>query len=309
MFLKTENFYHPFTEEFLGFGGKEQSNENDTLFIIQDIDLYHQPVMEPITGIVCLAMEIIAVVFAGFIQIKVLGLAKREQGLLKEVTQIYSLSSLTCLPFILSTYVTDFIHPLNEIFGQWICTLMRFMLYLWFNIIISHSFVVAMLRYLFIIQEKRVEKYGKEKTKKLFIVSSILVPMLIVVWGFIENSEIDPLRTINRCNGIDHKVFLISTADINPYFSLNLTTSNSEDLLDKLVEIMNKTAFILKALLTAIMGLNLTEGFLYYKIFSHINRCVVNLEICSTVLISTKFSFFEITTNIFNLVETTRKTW
>ena len=129
-------------------------------------------------------------VLAGLIQMKVLGLTKREQSLLKEVTQIYSLSSLTCLPFILSTYVTDFIHPLNEIFGQWICTLMRFTLYLQINIITYHSFVVAMLRYCFIVQEEKVQRYGKEKPKKLFIVSSILIPLLIVGWGFIENSEI-----------------------------------------------------------------------------------------------------------------------
>ena len=277
MFLKRENIYNPFTKSFLSFGSKEQSHENDTLFIIHDIDLYRQPVTEPVIGFVCLTIEIMAVVFAGFIQTKVLGLAKREKGLLKEVTQIYSISMLICLPFLLSTYATDFIHPLNEIFGQWICTLMRFMLYLQLNIIISHSFVVALLRYLFITQEKKVKKYGKEKTKKLFIVSSILIPMLLVVEGFIENAEIDPIRRINRCNGIDHKVFLIGTSDLNPYFSLNLITSNADDLFDNLIEIIKKTAFILKTLVSVLMGLNLTEGFLYYKIFSHINKYVVSL--------------------------------
>ena len=272
MFLKKESFYHPFTKSFLSFGAKEYSDENDTLFILQDIDLYYQPVEEPVTGISCLAIDMMLVVFAGIIQIKVYCLAKKEQGLLREVTQIYSVSCLICLPFLLSFNATDFIHPLNEIFGQWICTLLRFMLYLQLNIIIYHSFVVAMLRFCFIVLEEKVRRYGKEKTKKLFIVSSILIPLLVVVWGFMENSEIDPIRPINRCNGIDHKFFLVTTANLNPYYSLNLNNSNSEDVFEKLVEIIRKTAFILKTLLSVLMALNLTEGFLYYKIFSHINR-------------------------------------
>ena len=272
MFLKKESFYHPFTKSFLRFGDKEYSEENDTLFILQDIDLYYQPVEEPVTGILCLAIEMMVAVFAGIIQIKVYCLAKKEQGLLQEVTQIYSLSNLIWLPFMLPFYATDFIHPLNEIFGQWICTLLRFMLWLHLNIIIYHSFVVAMLRFCFIVQEEKVRKYGKEKTKKLFIVSSVLIPLLVVVWGFIENSEIAPIRALNRCNGIDHKFFLVSTANLNPYFSLNLINSNSENVFEELVEIIRNTAFILKAFLSVLMALNLTEGFLYYKIFSHINR-------------------------------------
>ena len=263
MFLKEENFYHPYTKSFLSFSAKEHSDKNYTLFIIQDIDLYHQPVMELLTGIAYLAIEMVVFVFAGFIQIKVLGMAKREQSLLKEVTQIYSLSSLICLPFVLSDFATDFIHPLNEIFGQWICTLMRFRLYLQIYMVMYHSFVVAMMRYLFIVQEKKVQKYGKEKTKKLFMASSALIPMLIVVWGFIENSEIDPIQRINRCNGIDHKFFLINTANHNPYFSLNLITSNPEGFFDRLVEIIKKTAFILKALLSVLMALNIAECFLH----------------------------------------------
>ena len=272
MSLKKESFYHPFTKSFLSFGAKEYSGENVTLSILQEIDLYYQPVEETVTGISYLAIEIILAVFSVFIQIKVFCLAKKEQGILREVTQIYLLSCLICLPFMLFVHATDFIHPLNEIFGQWICTLMRFTLYLQINIVTYHSFVVAMLRYCFIVQEEKVQRYGKEKTKKLFIVSSILIPLLIVGWGFIENSEIDPVRHINRCNGIDHKFFLASTTNLNPYISLNLINSNSEDLFGKFLEIIKTTSFILKTFFNVLLALNLTEGFLYYKIFSHINR-------------------------------------
>ena len=103
-----------------------------------------------------------------------------------------------------------------------------------------------MLRFSSIVQEERVRRYGKKKTKTLFIVSSILMSLLVVVGGFFENSEIDSIRAINRCNGIDHKFSLISTANLNPYYSLNLVNLNSEYVFDKLVEIIRKTAFNLK---------------------------------------------------------------
>ena len=78
MSFKKESFYHPFTKSFLSFGAKEHSGENDTLSILQEIDLYYQPVEEPVTGISYLAIEIMVAVFSVFIQIKVFCLAKKR---------------------------------------------------------------------------------------------------------------------------------------------------------------------------------------------------------------------------------------
>ena len=48
------------------FVAKEYSGENDTLSILQEIDLYYQPVEEPVTGISYLAIEIMVAVFSVF---------------------------------------------------------------------------------------------------------------------------------------------------------------------------------------------------------------------------------------------------
>ena len=125
MFLKKENFYHPYVESYLALSTyDEQRNGNDTNYVLKDIDLYYQPVEDPFTGIVILVIGIISVVFGELIQFRLFSMVKRENGLVKEVTQIYSLTSMIAYPVMLAVNSgTDFMHPLNEVIGQWFCTL------------------------------------------------------------------------------------------------------------------------------------------------------------------------------------------
>ena len=274
-----DNFYHPFTKSFVGFGVYvEHSKENDSLFDIEDIDLYYQPVEQPVTGIIYLVLTMIAVVVAEFVQVKVFCLAKGEDGLVKEVTQIYSLTKMILMPVLFVTTIgTDFMHPLNEIIGQWFCTVIRFLTYLHLYVTIIHSFVVAMMRYIFIVQGERVKKFGKEKTKRLFAFASLFIPLIMVTWGCIENAELDPILYINRCYGIDHKVFLvdISALEVHDPFFCKFENNNYESGYGKFLYVLRKTTCITKTFLTLFMALNFTEGVLYYKIFSHMKRYVV----------------------------------
>ena len=53
MLLKPENFYHPFKKTDLGFYmSGEYYQGNNTSFVLENIGLYHQPVEEPLMGII-----------------------------------------------------------------------------------------------------------------------------------------------------------------------------------------------------------------------------------------------------------------
>ena len=127
------------------------------------------------------------------------------------------------------------------------------------------------MRYCFIVHEGRVKRIGKNKTKNLFALLSILIPILFVTWGVFENSRVDGFHFLNRCYGIDHKVFLSETSPKRQLFCV-FASSKTSSMYDKILNITLEATCIFKAVLTMLMGGNFSEAFIYYKTISHIKR-------------------------------------
>ena len=212
MDLKNNNLYHPFVKSDLGFFKHGTLfTQNDTQFVLKNIDLYYQPVEEPAFAILYLVLGLILLVVAEIVQFKLFCMVKKENGLIKEVTQIYSVCSMIMYPFwCIVPSLTDFIHPLNEVIGEWFCFLVRSLTFFHLNVITMQSFIICTMRYCFIVHEENVKKYGKKKTKRIFAFLSVFIPLVMVIWGIAENTEVDPFLFVNRCYGRDHRVFLIN---------------------------------------------------------------------------------------------------
>jgi hypothetical protein len=287
MGLKSQNLYHPFIKSDLGFFVHDTfSTENDTTFVLENIDFYYQPVEEPAFGILFIVLGLIMLVTAEFIQFKLFFMVKRENGLVKEVTHIYSLSCIIMIPFwLIIPSITDFIHPLNEVIGEWFCFLVRSFAFFHFNIITMHSLIIAMMRYWFIVHEESVRKYGKEKTKRFFAFLSIFIPLFLSIWALADtlagNIELDPFLFVNRCYGRDHKVFLINISPLevfNPYFC-KFGNYSEKGMYGKILETLQRASCISKTIIYLLMAGNFTEGIIYYRIFSHIKRFVICIKI------------------------------
>ena len=274
MFLKKENFYHPFIKSYLGFSAYDDgAQENNTRMVLENVDLYYQPVEEPVIGITIFVIGLISLLLGEFIQFRLLAMVKRENGLIKEVTQIYSLTSIIGYPMLFVVCIgTDFIHPLNEVIGGWFCTLAWIVTFFHFSVITFQSFIVAMMRYIFIVQEETVRKYGKEKIKRIFALLSLFIPLVLVILEGIENPELHPFIYINRCYGRDHKLFLIDYSIFQvPYFC-QFQNDSEEGTYDRILLILRQSSCISRLVINILMGFNLSEVIIYYKIFSHMKR-------------------------------------
>ena len=266
MFFQNENLYNPFTNTYLGFSlSEENSQENNTLFIIDNLDLYYQPVELPNSAI-CLSVIRFPLFCLGiFIQIKLFRMVRKEKGLVNEVTQFYCITSMSIYPiWLLFVTSTDFLYPLKDIIGRWFCIFGRFTIYFHFNMLLFHSFIVALMRYFFIVHEEKVKKFGKDKTKKVFLFLAISFPIIFLVWGAIENQDIATLIFLNRCYGIIDKVFM---AELTTGKNLGCVFSNG-GYLDTILQI----TCITKGIVFILMCLNVTEAIIYCRIFSHITR-------------------------------------
>ena len=280
MGFKPENLYHPFTKRHIGFYiHDEHSIEKYSQFSLEDVDLFYQPVEDPVDGIIYFVLGLIILVIGETLQLKLLKSVKKENGLVNEVTQIYSISTMIMGPILfVVVHSTDFVHPLNEVFGQWFCSMGRLLGYLNINIVIFHSFFVALMRYFFIIHQDSVQKYGKEKIKRFFTILSLLIPVVMVTWGVIENSELDALLYIDRCYGIDHKVFMAEN-DLLHRFDCVFEPSDAEGMYGWFLDTLSQSICLLRGMITLLMGFNFSEGLLYIKIIRHIKRLVISFEV------------------------------
>ena len=275
---KRNNLYHPFTSSFLGFflDRDQTSKDVGTGAVFEDIDLYFQPVPDPVTASIFLVIMIPLVAFGAYITIKVLKRLNKEDSLLRNVTRNFMISQLISWPlavFLLNT--TNFIHSFPHELTQWICPIIWFMMYFSLNLGTVHSFICAIARYFFIVHNERVKSWGKEKAKKLFEVLSIVIPLLITLWKAMDGSELDIFSYLNKCYGIHHRTFLVETS------TLNVLKKNFCEIPDyhvmkdypEVIAAFLKNVICLASTTTIIvMGSNVSEGIIYFLLFSHIGR-------------------------------------
>ena len=138
------NTYNPFTKSFLGFSFSSNfSNENYSLNVLDNLDLYHQPLEHPSKAISLFVARFLIIFFGELVLYKLFKMVRKENGLVNEVTQFYCITLVTNLPIcLLFMTITEFLYPLKNIMGQWICSLMRVNFYTLFNVGIFFGCVI-----------------------------------------------------------------------------------------------------------------------------------------------------------------------
>ena len=200
----------------------------------------------------------------------------QENSVMKDVTKLYTITVMVSMPF-WSTFIasTDFIHPMSEVIGKWYCAFGYGLNYFTWNIVSYHSFVVAMMRYLFIVHEDKVQKFGKDRVKRYFLGLYFLLALTVVLWGAMERKEVNAMSFINKCYGTDHKVFLIDTSSLNVArrnFCENVDYGYNGSFADWMLSSILRLICIAKTTIMLLMGFNIVEGFIYFKTLTHIYR-------------------------------------
>ena len=275
MFPKTRPFYHPFENStFIGFWiTKEQQNFNLPGSIIDSVDLYYQPVQQPTIGTIFFGLKFTIILIGEMINSRLLNMMYQESSVINEVTKLYLFNQMISYPVsLVFITVTDFIHPANEVIGRWFCTLGWICIAFCGYITIFYSFFIALIRYFFILHPDQVEDYGKEKVKKIFKLLMIVIPILCVLWEATE--EVALFSYINKCYGTDHKVFLMETSTLDVLANKFWTLENGKhgEWLSSFILFSKRVSKLLKDVVLIVMGCNLSEAFIYFKVIRHIHR-------------------------------------
>jgi hypothetical protein len=239
--------------------------------VIADVNLYFQPVQNPILATVYLILRILIILVGEYVQVKVLKLFKRESSIVNNVLKLVSYVQMGYWPlFMLFETSTDFIHPLRDVIGTWYCVAGFFIITYGMTLIVFHSFVVGLMRYTFVVHDTRVANFGKDRAKRFFLGMSFIIPAIATLWRFLGRLEVSTISSLNKCNGIHHMSFLIEN-------SLGSTAKNNFCFLEEYEEneannplaVMKRTMCILSSVLYLIMGFNVVEGIFYWRTLKH----------------------------------------
>ena len=274
--LNSNNYYNPFTESFLRARMEgSTSTTNDTNIILEDVDLYFQPVPNPFVAGTFSAIMVIILIIGLYLHLKCFLMVRKEDSILKDVSTAYFVAQMIGVPTaIITICVTNFIHNFPQTASRLSCPLIWFTFYFSWNIVSFHSFISATMRYVFIVHAKKVNSYGKQKIKKIFDITSILIPFLLTIWKGMDGSELDAMSYINKCYGKHHNVFLVEISTAKVFTKSFCEIANFAGLvgIDKLTALAKQLFCIASTTTMLIMGSNISEGFIYFKLFRNMNR-------------------------------------
>ena len=279
MALKQETIYPPSNDSFFGIylENINTSSTNSTRSIVEEIDLYYHPVETPFYATLFFCIRFAFFTIAEIVNIKVFLLMNKETCLIQDVARVFAGTQMIFLPiWLVYQTSTEFVHPLNEIVGHWFCTFGWFFIHLFGTIIAFHSFVVALMRYFFIVHQTKIERYGKKKIKNIFLWISVIIPLILVLWGATNGSDLDVMTVVNKCYGKDIKVFLVETSTTEVLKS-KFCEYDSDDWLGfgslgKVIAMFRRVSCIAHTTVLVLMTVNFSEGILYFRILSHVNR-------------------------------------
>ena len=280
MKTSTSHLYNPFLNSYLGSFVEDGENQgNKTRLILEQINLYHQPVPDPmIAGIFC-GIFFLMYLLAVYLHLKVWAMLKKDGGILKNITRIFIVAQMTlCTVTIGLVSMTNVFHTFPGVITDYFCPSLWYILYLTINIFGFHSFNTALMRYCFIVHTDKVNSMGKEKVKRFFECMSVLIPLLLTTLTALEGLDLDAMSFVNKCYNEHHEAFLRKKANFNVVQTSICDITNYDSLkgYDRYLAI-GKRSFCLVVrnvthLIMLIMGSNLSEGFIYYRLFTYMQK-------------------------------------
>ena len=243
--------------------------------VITDINLYYQPTRQPVVAIIFFILKCIIIIVGEYIHMHILDFLKLEGGLVSDILKMFLRVQMVYWPVtVLFGTTTDFFHPLQDIIGEWYCKFGYFWIVGGMTLIVFHSFIVGLMRYIFVVHNERVVSYGKEKAKKMFFLASILIPVFVTLWGHLNGRDPSAITSLNKCYGVHHKVFLIENRGDSTMRRNFCLFEDDDEEPGQFLTTLRKTSCTLRSALYAIMGFNVVEGLLYWRTVVHANKYV-----------------------------------
>ena len=239
---------------------------------ITDIHFYYGPIPNPEISITFFILKGIIIIIGEFLNNYNLKFLELQDGLVNDILKMFLRVQMVYWPVtVLFSTTTDFFYPLRDMVGVWYCSFGFLWIVCGMTLILFHSFIVGLMRYVFVVHNERVVGYGKERAKKLFFLASILIPVFVTLWGYLNGRDTSAISSLNKCNGVHHKAFLIENS-IDSTMKRNFCVFEKYEHEGEFLATIRRMSCKLYSALYVLMGFNVVEGLLYWRTVTHANR-------------------------------------
>ena len=237
--------------------------------------------------IIIITLESVIFFIALYLNYKIVMVSRQEKDERStwKIDICHSVVLLTRSSFtILLRMITYIIPSLHQYTGKWLCYVAMFIAsYCTFSIF-SHSLVISIHKYMFIVHQNRIIAFGKDKASLISFWINLIFPAVLAVARIAKPiSSLDGHQNpvIYNCLGkpaelaansnetlkekIQRVVFLVGEFDgYDDYFN--------DRFFGHFINVVNMIGRFLTVMLLCLIMANIMEGFLYRKIFSYIKR-------------------------------------
>ena len=130
------------------------------------------------------------------------------------------------------------------------------------------------MRYIFIVHDKSVARFGKHRAEHLFYWLLGIVPIVIAIWLYFgaADRDFDGIPVINKCNGTLDKIFLLLRGFAEPrdVWAARCEKQNTNDETASAAEFLDLIQCRLSSLVFLLLLSNVFEGFIYCRTWTHI---------------------------------------
>ena len=227
-------------------------------------------------SIVHAVLQVLLYFIGVYVQIKIILVCWKERE--GNTWQIHFTNSIIVivyftlnLPFWM---VTIAIPNLSAYTGEWFCYLAAFLFQYGNFIITSNSFLIATMKYVFILHSLKVLQVGKETVKKIFFAIYLFLPLVFATIASV-GKDFEQYSEFISCFGLTEQTvatYNTTAKEYQKFFLCKMSSLNNENSNGSTFYVLTQFFCVLKSSLVWIINTNVPEGFLYYKIFGKMRR-------------------------------------
>ena len=213
-----------------------------------------------------------------YLQIQIIILSKREKNVTWRIDICNSIVMIFFYSFRISfEVITHFIPILHPYTGRWFCYLALFINMFGAISVISHSMIVSVYKYIYIVHNGLVRYIGVNKISIASMWFSLFLPVMLTLM-FVMRPTIPSYSSIYNCLGmeVEKSIHVNESSAIKVkrllFCGFDDFSVMEYGLMDYFINIINIMGCFISILVVVVIIANIIEALLYYKIFSFIQR-------------------------------------
>ena len=181
--------------------------------------------------IVSIIVGIIVYSIGSYYQLKIIAVCKKVKDKTWQIDITHSITLMISWSFVLVfEKVSDHVTILSQYTGVWFCYMAAFVYTFSAYLIGFHSFIIALMKYVYIVHAEKVRRFGDEKLKNIFLLVNIIHPLFLAV-PTVLTLDFEVYSSLINCFGLQDQLirkYNTSNGNIERMFLCRLTTDENE---------------------------------------------------------------------------------